>query len=176
MCSSDLIYEWQQQPLAFLIDGQLIESQEQLLRVRRLLAMRGGAPYLALIRQGGLTVYNVALDESTVEASRVKLPKGMQPSQLVPYLSNMRPGGRTRHRWIEQVVLSLLDDSITGLISNCFVPSTEAISLVGRALFVRFLADRGLLSEKDARRITGRPIGQLFDDARSAIKIGRAHV
>lgn len=165
------IYEWQQQPLAFLVDGQLIESADQLLRIRRLLAMRGGAPYLALIRQGSLTVYSVALDEASEGASRIKLPQGMQPSQVVPYLSNVRPGRAAKRRWIEQVVLSLLDDAITRLIKLCSVPSTEAISLVGRALFVRFLADRNLLAEKDAQRIAGQTIGQLFDAAPQAIAI-----
>lgn len=167
------IYEWQQQPLAFLVDGQLIESLDQLLRIRRLLAMRGGAPYLALIRQGSLTVYSIALDEGTAEASKIKLPKGMHPSQVVPYLSNVRPGKAVKRRWIEQVVLSLLDDAINRLITAFGVASTEAISLVGRALFVRFLADRNLLSELDTQRIAGQTIGALFDSAPSVIAINK---
>lgn len=167
------IYEWQQQPLAFLVDGQLIDNAEHLLRIRRLLAMRGGAPYLALIRQGSLTVYSVALDEASAGASKVKLPKGMQPAQVVPYLSNARPGKASRRRWIEQVVLSLLNDTINRLITTCGVASTEAISLVGRALSVRFLADRSLLSERDSQRIARQEIGSLFDTASSAVAINK---
>ena len=162
------IYEWQQQPLAFLVDGQLIKGTNHLRRIRRLLAMRGGAPYLALLQNGRLTVYGVGLDNATEKTAEVKLPQNMQPSQVIPHLSNVRPGTAGRHRWIEQVVLSLLDEAITRLIRTCQVPSAEAISLVGRALFTRFLVDRGLLSDGDAKRISGTSIIQLFDSATSA--------
>lgn len=162
------VYEWQQQPLAFLLDGQLIESADHLRRVRRMLAMRGGAPYIALIQGGSLTVYGVGLDGASAKAAEIKLPQKMQPSEVVPYLSNERPGNLTRRRWIEQVVLSLLDHAISHLIKVLAVPSEQAISLVGRALFTRFLADRGLLSDADAIRIAGAHVDQVFDRAESA--------
>lgn len=162
------VYEWQQQPLAFLVDGQLIDDTDHLRRVRRLLSMRGGAPYLALVDSGRLTVYGVGLDNASPKAAEVKLPQDLQPAQVLPYLSNVRPGGQTRRRWIEQVVLSLLDDAITGLIQTCQMPSAQAISLVGRALFTRFLADRGLLLTDDAHRIAATSIDRLFDDVKSA--------
>lgn len=157
------IYEWQQQPLAFLVDGQLVQDAKHLQRIRRLLAMRGGAPYLALIHDGRLTIYGVNLDSASANASKVELPQDIDQRQVFPYLSNMRPGKAVRRRWIEQVVLSLLDDTISRLIKECAVPSEHAISFVGRALFTRFLADRGLLLDQDAQRVAGTSVGRLFD-------------
>lgn len=161
------IYEWQQQPLAFLVDGQLVEDANHLRRIRRLLAMRGGAPYLALIQSGSLTIYSVELDSATAQASEIKLPQDVQRWEVIPYLSSERPCKKGRRRWIEQVVLSLLDDTISRLIEECGLPSVQAISLVGRALFVRFLADRSLLCDADAQRIAGTTAGQLFDEPHS---------
>jgi hypothetical protein len=167
------VYEWQQQPLAFLVDGQLIGNKEQLLRVRRRLAMRGGAPYLCVIVAGQLTVYRVGLDSASMKSAKLALPAETPTSQVLPYLSNVRPGLVARRRWIEQVVLSLLDEAITGLITGCNVTCADAISLVGRALFVRFLADRGLLTDDDAMHIAGVPTESLFDASGAAISINR---
>ena len=165
------IYEWQQQPLAFLVDGRLIGDAKHLQRIRRLLAMRGGAPYLAVVKDGGLTVYGVALDSATARASEVKLPADVERGQTFSYLSNTRPGTSSRRRWIEQVVLSLLDDAITRLIKECSLPSEQAISFVGRALFTRFLADRELLSDAEAQRIADVDVSELFDTADSIVRV-----
>lgn len=165
------IYEWQHQPLAFLIDGELIENEEQLLVVRRRLAMRGDAPYLCVIGAGRLTIYRVGLDAAPIARAEIRLPQTTHQSSTVPYLSNTRPGLASKQRWIGQVVLTLLNDTITGLISEHGVASADAISLVGRALFVRFLADRGLLSDDDAVRIAEVPVARLFDSRRAATSI-----
>jgi hypothetical protein len=50
-----------------------------------------------------------------------------------------------RRNWISDVVLRLLSSSIDALIQEG-VSNEDAISLVGRALFIRFIADRMLLN------------------------------
>jgi hypothetical protein len=162
------IYEWQHQPLAFLVDGELLESEQQLLIVRRRLAMRGDAPYICVVRTGRLTIYRVGLDAEPISRSHVRLPDSTENAITLPYLSNVRPGLAGRHRWIAQVVQTLLNDTITSLIVENGVASVDAISLVGRALFVRFLADRGLLSDEDALRIAGVVVSGLFDSRAAA--------
>lgn len=161
------IYEWQQQPLAFLVDGQLVQDNQQFLRIRRLLAMRGDAPYLCVVDGGKLTVFRVNLDNTSIAGSQVQLPPATETSLVLPYLSNVRPGLAARRRWIEQVVLSLLDDAITKLIRNCNISNGNAVSLVGRALFVRFLADRGLLSDADSLRIATVQTEKVFDSQKA---------
>src|SRR6056297_3511307 len=51
------VYEWQGAPLIFLMDGDALEDDDHLHKIRRLLAMRGDAPYLGVIGPGRLEVY-----------------------------------------------------------------------------------------------------------------------
>jgi hypothetical protein len=141
----DGVYEWQDEPLMFLIDADRLGGDtERLKRIRRLLAMRGDAPYLGVAAPGRLDVYGIALDRSSLEEARVEL--AIPPAQKLAtflYLANERPGTAANKRWISDVVLKLLTSSIESLAP--FAGAENAISLVGRALFTRFLADRNLL-------------------------------
>lgn len=141
------VYEWQGAPLLFLVDGEQLEDNDQLHRIRRLLAMRGDAPYLGVISPGRFEVYRVALDRKTPAQSRISLPSDQGADRdAFAYLVNIRPQAAiSQSGWISNVVLKLLTASITRLISVGGVSDEDAISLVGRALFARFLADRDLL-------------------------------
>lgn len=140
------VYEWQGNPLAFLIDEDSVDDAI-LHRVRRLLAMRGDAPYLGVVAPGSLRVFHIALDGKSLPEAKVDLPNGAAHPATFPQLANLRPGQITAHRkWISSVVLRLLTGSMTKLI-DLKVSDENAISLVGRALFTRFLADRDLLPE-----------------------------
>ena len=140
------VYEWQGTPLIFLVDADSLRDEDQLHRIRRLLAMRGDAPYLGVIGPGRLDVYGVALDRKPPGQARVDWGDDHEGrSAAFAWLGNIRPQAAiSRHNWISNVVLSLLTDSIAKLI-KLGVTDEDAISLVGRALFTRFLADRELL-------------------------------
>jgi hypothetical protein len=141
----DAVYEWQNEPLMFLIAADRLGSDdERLSQIRRLLAMRGDAPYLGVIAPGRLDVYRLALDRASPAEARVDLavPSGQKFATFV-YLANERPAASANRRWIYDVVLRLLTSTIDGLVNDA--GHENAISLVGRALFTRFLADRGLL-------------------------------
>lgn len=164
------VYEWQSNPLVFLVDGdQLNEEQHQLHRIRRLLAMRGDAPYLGVVRAGQLTIYRVSLDAETVDNSRIPLSfVSGQERNLFAHLANERPGTAVGQRsWISQVVLKLLGEAIDSLRKSRVVSDNDAISLVGRALFTRFLGDRDLLA-KPLKLNNPQTVGALFDNADSA--------
>ena len=142
----EAVYEWQDAPLVFLADADSLEGDGQLHRIRRLLAMRGDAPYLGVVAPGSLRVYRVALDRKSLQQARVGWEDGNGArSAVFARLGNERPQAAITDRgWISNVVLRLLDGSTTRLI-ELEVLHEDAISLVGRALFTRFLADRGLL-------------------------------
>ena len=133
------VYEWQDSPLVFLVDGdQLQDDSNQLNRIRRLLAMRGDAPYLGVVSPGRLTLYRVSLDKIKHDRARIDLgiPDG-QERMTFAYLGNERPGLGGRGRWISDVVLKLRRASLDDLNNDFGVPRNDAISLVGRALFTR---------------------------------------
>lgn len=161
------VYEWQGAPLLFLVDGDALDNDEHLHRIRRLLAMRGDAPYIGVVAPGRLDVYRIALDRKRLSQSRVSLPSGDGAERdSFAFLANARPKAAiSQSGWISNVVLNLLTASITQLISTGSVTDEDAISLVGRALFARFLADRNLLP---ADMGGGDVAAALFDDEAAA--------
>lgn len=138
------VYEWQSTPLVFLVNGDEVTNDEQFRRIRRCIALRGDAPYLGVVRPGQLTIHRVALDKDGRTASRIKeLPEDSRTT--FPVLANSRPGIAPTNKWISGIVLKLLRDAIRSLLKCPEITRNDAISLAGRALFLRFLGDRDLL-------------------------------
>ena len=158
----EAVYEWQGAPLIFLIHADSLESDSQLHRVRRLLAMRGDAPYLGVVAPGRLDVYRIALDKKSPAQARICREQSDRSGiAALPRLGNIRPQAAISQRnWISNVVLNLLTGSTTKLIDLGGVSDEDAISLVGRALFARFLADRDLLPKNISDAVT---VASLFD-------------
>lgn len=161
------VYEWQGAPLAFLVDADQVQGDTDIHQLRRLLAMRGDAPYLGVVAPGRLDIYAISLDRKTPTQVRTTVDRSdHQARDLFAVLANRRPqAGRTKQGWISNVVLNLLTHAIDHLI-GLDVDHDDAISLVGRALFARFLGDRDLLpAGMTAPQITAA----LFDDADRAV-------
>ena len=163
------VYEWQGAPLLFIVDDELLDGEDQLHRIRRLLAMRGDAPYLGVVAPGKLDVYRIALDKKTPRKAKVRvgLDEGSNYAAIAR-LGNVRPQATISQRnWISNVILNLLSGSINSLTEFDGVSNDEAISLVGRALFTRFLADRSLLPDN----MSGAEVeASLFDNRQIAEK------
>jgi hypothetical protein len=162
------VYEWQDAPLMFLVDADRLDSDgTRLAKIRRMVAMRGDAPYLGVVAPGSLHVYRIALDGDSIDRSRIDLGVPEEEAAATfARLSNGRPeGGIPKRAWIAQVVLDLLDDALDVLTLRCRLTIEDAISLVGRALFARFLGDRGLFPEPLLSRAEE---GTLFDSAADA--------
>jgi hypothetical protein len=165
----DGVYEWQNEPLIFLVDGARLQGdQDRLNRLRRLIAMRGDAPYLGVYSGGSLDVYQVSLDASAPSQARVEIGlEGIERASTFAYLGNKRPGVAPGQRqWISQVILNLLGSSIDQLKEAGSIDDEDAISLVGRALFTRFLADRQLIPKTVA--LNDDATATLFDNASNA--------
>ena len=163
----EAVYEWQGAPLIFLIDADSLQEDSQLHRVRRLLAMRGDAPYLGVVAPGRLDVYRIALDNKSPRQARVDWKEGLgAQSTALARLGNIRPQAAFTHSgWISNIVLKLLAGSTTKLIDLEGVSDEDAISLVGRALFTRFLADRSLLPKDMSGAVSA---ASLFDNRKAA--------
>ena len=139
------VYEWQGNPLIFLIDGDQLSGDEHFQHIRRMVAMRGDASYLGVVRPGQLTVHRLALDKASFEQSQIEID-AQQPQLVFSRLMNQRPGlAFAKQTWISEVVLKLLREAI-GNLAATGLSNENAISLAGRALFTRFLADRQLLT------------------------------
>lgn len=136
------IYEWHASPLVVLVDGNRMAGKRQLALIRRALALRGDIPYVGVAAGGRLDVYPVGLAGGAVhplDPSKV----GVGTSALLPYIASMRPEQRTPAAAVTKVVLALLEAALKTL-RSCGLSESDAVSLAGRALFARFLADRDL--------------------------------
>ena len=162
------VYEWQGAPLMFLVDSDdLRENPDQSRAIRRLPAMRGDTPYLGVAAPGRLEIHRIALDDQKA-SNRIRVPyEDDQANQLLlPWLANNRPDADiSNQRSISDVVLRLFADALASLIQVDGIEHEDAISLVGRALFTRFLADRSLLP-----RELGKCADSLFADEASTRK------
>ena len=157
------VYEWQGDPLVFLVDADSVEGNEHLHQIRRLLAMRGDAPYLGVLAPGSLEVYRIALDSKSLPQVHISVKDdAFGKTATFSVLSNLRPNTTINKNWISNVVLRLLRGSTSRLI-ELGVSHEDAISLVGRALFTRFLADRDLLPRSMS---DPRVTAELFDTRR----------
>ncbi|WP_438384483.1 N-6 DNA methylase [Asaia sp. BMEF1] len=143
----EAVYEWGETPLMYLVDGTRLDAEpSRIERVRRILAMRGDAPYLGVIQPGRLDVFRIALDNHPLSKVRIKVGTPDERWSTFARLGNLRPSAKLQDRtWISGVILRLLDQAISALITQAGLTGEDAISLVGRALFLRFLADRNLL-------------------------------
>jgi hypothetical protein len=130
--------------------------------------LRGDAPYLTVIEPGRLLVYEIAWDTSSMEG---RLPKPVEiVTQSEPRARTVfqrLSTGRTREerqgKFIHDLLFNLLNETINNLL-EAKIQREDAISLAGRALFARFLIDRGILQEENLRDVcpTARDLRQIF--------------
>lgn len=145
----DAVVEIQNEPIACVVDGCVGGSLDDLPALRRTVAMREDIPYLVVSEPGRLTVYEVDLRKEGFqddEGRQVRPQDGdaqstFQRLYLDPWVSRGR-------RFVHDVLFDLLTEAIDGLL-EAGVKRDDAISLAGRALFVRFLVDRGILSSDE---------------------------
>lgn len=165
------VYEWQDAPLVFLVNADDVQTDTDIHQLRRLLAMRGDAPYLGVVAPGRLDVYAISLDRKTPAQMRRTMDRSAPKARdLFADLANRRPqAGRTKKGWISNVVLNLLTDTIDRLI-GVEVDHNDAISLVGRALFARFLGDRDLLPNGMSSTFTAAALFDTADKARQTCR------
>lgn len=152
----EAVYEEVDGPLMFLVSAEGVRENPNLIRrLRRRVALRGDAPFLGVVEPGRLTLYEVGLDAGE-ESFEIGVFREADDGALTTFarLAAGELGGNgsgTRH--VTETLLRLLDDG-TRALTACDLHPLDAISLVGRALFTRFLGDRHLLPAGLADRVT----------------------
>lgn len=131
------------------------------------LALRADAPYVVFLRPGVVQVY--ALAQARDENATPLLEEtGLHPGLLAKLAQGDVPArgdGVSTH----DLMLELLSVVTEELIQLRQVSSEEALALMGRALFLRFLHDRGILN--DHHPIPGVP---RFEDCLSTPELAAA--
>ncbi len=142
-----VVFEVQGQPRAYIFDERT-DGQNVARWVRRI-AFRGDADWVAVLRHGRLDVYRASLG---VDAP-VRFDTLPQGPFLFPALVHARYPRDVSS--VRAALLGLLRGSISSA-RQLGVDARDALSLVGRALFWRFLVDRDLLAGLDPSDIVQR--------------------
>jgi hypothetical protein len=169
------VAESQGHPLLFFINESRLtqtpaEQDAKLGRLRRILACRGDRAYLARVRQGELLVTPVSLSDRTPEWKPYRAGTG----EALTFFSRLALGyfdGKGEPEDAEFVfkeMFNLLNQGADRLAH--ILGRANVLSLVGRALFFRFLCDRHIVTEGDTKRIAPKAneVVACFDNAENA--------
>jgi len=147
----DAVIMHNNQPFAYILDAKRadIVFEKQIHEIARLLALRADAPYLVLVRPGIVQVYS--LNNLSTRRKPVIEAEDLNPALLAKLTTGMFSSDiKNRGRDVHDLMLSLLNSVTEHLIRIRGLKSSEALALVGRALFMRFLNDRGILRNEEA--------------------------
>jgi hypothetical protein len=172
----DGVAENQGRPLLFFINANRLarspsEQNGQLKSLRRTLGCRGDRAYLAVVRPGALDVTPVSLADQTPEWQIYK--RGS--NEALTFFSRLAFGRCDEleegedNEFLFNQMFKLVDRTATRL-EQLKVRRADVLSLVGRALFFRFLRDREVIKEDDLSKIAPRAncLIECFDNAENA--------
>lgn len=166
------------QPVLYVVDASTVRPQGlPLARLCRILAFRGGADHMALIEPGRITVYPVSLSDGSPQPWRTLESDDPAAAGLIPTIAAPTESGTSTavqqasaSTAVHDLLIELLTETTKALTAHG-IQHLDALSLVGRALFVRFMADRKIITDRDFAEIG--PVAACFDSAASAAKVSR---
>ncbi|MDR3405704.1 MAG: N-6 DNA methylase [Chthoniobacter sp.] len=168
----EAVAEFQGRPLLYLVDGNKNTAPLPKLReLQQLLANRGEHACIALVQPGQMTVYPVNLDANQLvnvapEIIKVTDPRAPLFFQSLAAGTQQVAGMPTESDYVFEKIHTLLkgaSSELTGPLSRPLKP-LEVLSTTGRALFFRFLHDRGIVRTSDLSAICPHALsGDLLD-------------
>lgn len=178
------IVEFQGKPILYVVDhlAAARSSPEALVHLRRVLAFRAGADHVALSAPGRLTVLPVTptSKEELKDNTRTVVKDGDDAPGFMAALAfpPLFPDEtkKSAKDYAAVAVHNLLYDLLTDTtreLTKQNIAHLDALSLVGRALFVRFLVDRGVLGDRDIEKICGFSTAHCFASKSGAAKISQ---
>ncbi len=158
----DGVVETGKEPLAYVVDRASRSAEIDLPRLQKTVALRGDAPYLVVVEPGRLVVYDTSppqeelppLDQVASSEDRARL--------TFPRLNAALSASDKVGPLVHDELFKLLDKTICDVEPS--VGRDDAIALTGRALFMRFLIDRGIVTAEQTQEIcpTASGLSDLF--------------
>lgn len=172
----DGVAESQERPLLFFVNESRLaqapdQQQTQIKKMQRALASRGDRAYLAIVSPGTLKVAPVSLRDRKAEWKTFHAGTGAAQtffSRLALGQCQELPAGKDVDFLFKE--LFQLVEQTANRLAQLNVKRTDVISLIGRALFFRFLSDRNIVKESDLKKIGAyaRALQECFDTAENA--------
>lgn len=144
----DAVVEMQRRPVLYAVRGP--QTQSQIEALAHVLAQRAAADHMAVVEPGCLTVYPVVQSVKRLAPWRCAV-NDTEAATQIPRLTfaldelNARGAAATLH----EALVEQLQQSTVRLVQTSGVGHADALSLIGRALFMRFLIDRRVVSATD---------------------------
>jgi len=142
---------------------RLVADSDRLHRLREMLACRADARYLGVLEPGILHIYPVGLFTGRVPGAirQLSLQGGTDLHDfLIGQLDSPTDTGRRTVKadkaWLDNYLFELLRSTARNLKMSDALTDGQVLSLVGRGLFARFIADRRIVGDADVSRISSR--------------------
>ena len=166
----DGVAESRERPLLYLIRNDRLSADEQprhaqLSRLRRTLGSRGECAFLAVVDPGFVRVIPVSLDSrtpswETFEPNTPKTRSLFARMALGEYEAKGKPADAD---YVYKAMFELLTEVANNIVAaSPSMDRNDVLSLVGRALFLRFLIDRRVVTPDYLEEIA--PGAHQFDD------------
>lgn len=144
----EAIIQVQRQPLLYLYSeaqfANAAQGDDRLSQIKRLMAMRGDASLVGILRHGVLELHSTALEPKPENQPYRIEEHDPNASWLIPRLAQGNSPVPFAEKFIETELFRLLDQSAQDL-RKADLSVGEIVSLTGRAVFLRFLLDRDIL-------------------------------
>lgn len=156
------VVEHDERPLMYLYRADILavgpdeDSASRVSELIRALACRGEGHYLAIVYPGELKVYPIGLMENDPAAAHIlatsatapllvpNLASGESPQSLKQQLAN----AKSLHELLFELITSVAEELRDSGALSITRERDEVLPLVGRAIFARFLIDRGIINSR----------------------------
>lgn len=170
----EAVIQVQRQPLLYLYSeanfSNAAQTNNRLSQIKRLMAMRGDASLIGILRHGVLVLHSTSLDPKQDNQSVEIRQHDFDAGWLIPRLAQGNSPVPFAEKFIETELFRLLEESAKDL-READLPVAEIVSLTGRAVFLRFLLDREILPRnKDVPFLTAenRSLDSAFTNPQNA--------
>ena len=147
-----VVVEFQRKPILYVVEARRLSEdpkirEEKLLELRRNLACRGDAQYMAILNLGQIEVYSIGLEKKLPEIIKKKISDA-DASSVIPSiaLGKLYPKIDVKEEKIHDLLFRLMNQTTGDLIRKGLKPD-DALSLTGRAVFLRLLMDRKVITK-----------------------------
>lgn len=173
----DAVAESQDRPLLYVLDHARLAADDgqrrhEIRQLSRLLGCRGERAYLAIVEPGQLRVLPVVVSRGDAPPGELYRAGTEEAKTLFSRLGLAlgRIEGEPDHpNYLFEDLYKLLMH-VADRLAGQGIDKADVLSLVGRALFFRFLRDRRIVQEADASRIApdASGLGACFETANNA--------
>lgn len=155
------VVELRGRPVLFVARG---DRPLNLPPLRRALALRADGAFLGIVEPGRLMVRTIELDPKSEREILVASADDPKAATVIPELALRPPKTTEQVSAVHNLLFDLLDSATTTM-AHAGLPADDALSLAGRALFLRFLVDRNVIGAGDVHHVCkdARSFEQCFE-------------